>query len=641
MAPPMNRLYFDDFELDLQSQELRKNGRPVRLPLQAFRLLEFLASHPGELISREQIQRYIWGEDTFVDFEHGTNKSIRQIRGALEDDADSPKFIETLPRRGYRFICQTRLVAGTDESESAPHSQDSLIDPPDRELEARETERGTLTRRFKYLVWGTAALTVALTISLVYLGLGQSMASSMHGPIRSIAVLPLTNLSGDPSQEYFADGITEELTTYLAKVAPLRVISHTSVLQYKGTRESLGAIGRELGIDAVVEGGVLRSGDRVRITAQLVRVAADEHVWAETYEREAKDILALQDELTRDISAEIKIKLAGLDNHLPIRQIPLEAHDDYLKARYEWNTRTPASLRRALDFFQQAIAKDPDYAAAYAGLANSYEIMGVAGYDWLPISDAMSKAKAAAMKAIHIDDSLSEAHTALAFVAHTYDWDWQASEKEFQRALALNPSDATAHQWYSEYLCNLGRWTESIAEAKAAASLDPNSLIIKENLARPYYYSRQYDKAIEYSEETLALDPSFAISHLRLGRAYAAKGMYAEASSEFQRFSDLVGGSTLATASLANVSARSGDQQRALRLAAELRKVAANKQVPAYQFAIVYAGLGEANEAIKWLEEAFKERNDFLLVIENESIFDGLRSDRRFQEIERRIGLQP
>lgn len=638
----MNRLYFDDFELDPQSQELRKNGRRVRLPMQALRLLEFLASHPGELITRDQIQRHLWSEDTFVDFEHGINKSIRQIRGALEDDAGSPRFIETLPRRGYRFIRQSRFASGPAGTDIAGTTGGfRLSNPPKSPEEDQDTRLAGLARRSKYLIWGVSALAVVLVISLVYQGFGRSLASSMRGPIRSIAVLPLNNLSGDPSQDYFADGVTEEITTYLAQVAPLRVISHTSVVQYKGTRKSLAAIGRELGVDAVVEGGVLRSGDRVRITAQLIRAAADEHLWAESYEREAKDILGLQEDLARDISAEIKIKLAALDHRVRIRQIPLEAHDDYLKGRYEWNTRSPASLRRSVEFFQQAVLKDPDYAAAYAGLANSYEIMGVAGYDGLPISEAMSKAKAAASKAIHIDDTLSEAHSALAFVEHTYDWDWQATEREFKRALALNPSNATAHQWYSEYLCNQSRWSESIAEAEAALAIDPNSLIIKENLARPYYYSRQFDKAIEYSRETQALDPSFAISHLRLGRAYAAKGMYAEASSEFRRFSDLVGGSTLATASLANISARAGDKKSALHLAAELRKMAAMQPVPAYQFAIVYAGLGNTEEAINWLEEAYRERNDFLLVVKNESIFDGLRNDQRFQDIERRIGLAP
>jgi Tfp pilus assembly protein PilF len=294
-----------------------------------------------------------------------------------------------------------------------------------------------------------------------------------------------------------------------------------------------------------------------------------------------------------------------------------------------------------VELFNKVIEQDPSYARAYAGLADTYAILGAAGYDLLPVSEAMEKARGAALKAIEIDDTLSEAHSSLAFVTYSHDWNWHESEKEFQRALVLNPSNATAHQWYSEYLCDLSRWPQAIAEAEAAARLDPNSLIISENLARPYYYSRQLDKAIDYSKKTLALDPTFAISHLRLGRALAAKGSYKEAAAEFQRFSDLAGGSTLAIASLANVHARAGERAMALKLASELRALAAHKHVPAYQFAIVYLGMGDADESINWLEAAFQERDDFLLILKTEPLFDGLRADRRFQDLERRIGFEP
>ncbi|HEX4593403.1 MAG TPA: winged helix-turn-helix domain-containing protein [Bryobacteraceae bacterium] len=613
------KLYFGPFVLDLHSQELHRDGQRVRLPPQAFRVLELLASHAGQLVSREQIQKQVWNGDTFVDFEHGINKSIRQIRDALGDDADAPKFIETLPRRGYRFVAELTEIAKAEPVEARPAALE----------------------RWGVRPWMVAAILVLAT-AIVLLAVNRFKGSSKPGPIRSLAVLPLANLSGDPSQDFFADGVTEELTTDIAKTAALRVISHTSVLRYKDAKKSLPEIAGELHVDAVVEGAVLRSGDRVRITAQLIRAQNDAHLWAETYERDLKDILALQDEVARDMAGEIKIKLAAIGGLArPARAVNPEAHDEYLKGRYEWNKRNPASLARALEFFQRAVEKDAADPAAYAGLADTYAILGVAGYDWLPISEAMAKAKAAALKAIEIDDTLSEAHSSLAFVTYSYDWNWHEGEKEFKRALALNPSNAVAHQWYSEYLCDLGRWPEGIAEAETAVALDPNSLIIQENLARPYYYSRQLDRAIEYSKKTLDLDPNFAVSHLRLGRAYAGKGMFAEAAAEFQRFADLVGGSTLATASLANIRARAGDRKTALRLAAELKAAAAGKPVPAYQFAIVYAGLGDVDQAIKWLEGAYRERNDFLLVMKNEPLFDNLRADARFQDIERRIGLEP
>jgi TolB-like protein/DNA-binding winged helix-turn-helix (wHTH) protein/Tfp pilus assembly protein PilF len=627
----LKRLCFGLFELDLQNRELLKNGQPVRLPPQAFRVLELLASHPGQLVTREEIQKQVWSGDTFVDFEHSINKAIRQIRYALRDDADAPKFIETLPRRGYRFIAE--LTAPANAPEAVPPVQPSGVGVTDR-------DKG---RRGKPLAWGAALLVAVAALLMTFTGgwLSRFKGNAEPPPIRSLAVLPLENLSGDPSQDYFADGITEELTTDLAKITVLRVISHTSVMRYKDRKKSLPEIAAELRVDAVVEGAVLRSGERVRIEAQLIRASADEHMWAETYERDIGDILALEDEVAGDIAGKIRIKLAALDPNrvAGARSVRPEAYDQYLKGRYEWNKRNPASLTRALELFQQAVAKDPTYAAGYAGLADTYAILGASGYDLLPTSEAMEKAKAAALKAIEIDDTLSEAHSSLAFVTYSYDWNWHEGEKEFKKALALNPSNATAHQWYSEYFCALGRWQQSIAEAEVAVGLDPNSLIIHENLARPYYYSHQFDKAIEYSKKTLEMDSRFAVSHLRLGRAFAAKGMYREAADEFQQFSDLTGGSTLATASLANVRARAGDRKTALRLASELNALTAQKHVPAYQFAIVNAGTGSADEAIKRLEDAYRERADFLLYLKNEPLFDGLRADNRFQDIERRIGL--
>ena len=620
-SPHTDGIRFGAFEIDLRSRELRKSGIRVKLQDLPFRLLVFLAERPGELVTREALGAALWPAGTFVDFEHGLGTAINKVREALGDSAANPRFIETIPRRGYRFLATVESVGAA--------------------LAAPIKQRPRLG-------WGGILVVgLALAIAVFAIGwagrLGKSGGTASFGPIRSLAVLPLENLSGDASQDYFADGITEELTTDLAKIGALRVISHTSVERFKHAGKSLPDIARLLHVDAVVEGAVLRSGNQVRITAQLVRAPAYEHLWAQTYDRDLGDVLAFEDEVAREIAGEIRIQLSALERSrlATARKVIPEVHDAYLKGRDEWSKRNPASLVKALESFKAAIGKDSTYAPGYAGLADTYAILGAAGYDVMPESEAMEEARAAALKAIELDDTLSDAHASLGFVAYSYDWNWAEAEKEFKRSLDLNPSNATAHQWYSEFLADLSRWQPAIAESERAAAVDPMSPIIHENLARPYYYSRRLERAIAYSKQTLEGDPDFSISHLRLGRAYAAEGRYTEAAAEFQRYFTLSGGSTLALASLANVRARAGERQEALRLAAQLRSEATRKNVPAYQFALIYAGLDDSGEAIRWLEKAYQERSDFLVCLKVEPLFDGLRADPRFQAIERRIGLEP
>lgn len=634
--PTGEKLRFAAFELDLEAHELFRNGRPAKLAPQALRLLELLASHPGRLVSREEIRKEIWSDTTFVDFEQGINKSVRQIRDALSDDADKPRFVETLPRRGYRFIAnvehpENHLAGGPG---AAPPIATPVSSPP----EFPAALKRILSNRRIAALLGVLALIVAFQLGV---RLERGRISRSQPAIQSIAVLPFENLSVDSSEDYFAAGFTEELTTDLANIGAVRVTSHTSAIQFQGGRKSLSQIAGELKVDGIVEGAVQRSAGRARITVQLIRVAADEHVWAATYDREGNDVLGVEEDVARAIAGAIRLKLTSAQqNRLTIsRATNPVAWDLYLKGRYAWNERQPASLEHALEFFQRAVAMDPTFARAYAGLADTYAILGAAGYDALPISDAMGKARAAATKALELDENLSDAHASLAFVSAVYEWNWDVAEREFQAALVLNPNNATAHQWYSQHLCVRGRWDQAIAEAKEAQLLDPLSPIVQENLARPYYYSHRFDDAIELSKKTLASHPDFSISHLRLGRAYAAKGMYAEAATEFQRFFDLTGGSTLAIASLANVRVRSGDRTGAERLLASLHATADAKPVPAYQFAIVYSGMGDVDQAMMWIEKAYEERSDFLLYMRNETIFDPLRSDPRFIELVLRIGI--
>jgi len=504
------KLRFAAFELDLQAHELLRNGRTVKVAPQALRLLEFLAANPGRLVTREEIRQEIWSDTTFVDFEQGINKSIRQIRDALNDHADRPRFIETLPRRGYRFI------ANVEYPEAEP--VEAHMDEPNRAAlpsftaetaELAEFRPPILTRR--WVLFGVAALVLIVAAFQLGLRLERSPRASPSQPvIQSLVVLPFANLSTDSSQDYFAAGITEELTTNLANTGAVRVISHTSATRIQSGGKSLSQIARELKVDGVVEGAVQRSADRVRITVQLIRTATDEHIWATTYDREAKDLLGVEDDVARAIASAIQLRLTTTQSRSMIsRTVNPAAWDAYLRGRYAWNERQIASLMQALDYFKRAISIDPGFTRGYAGLADTYAILGAAGYDSIPGSEAMENARAAATKALELDSDLSDAHASLAFVSAIFDWNWDVAEREFQAALVLNPNNATAHEWHSQHLCVLGKWDQAISEAKLAQSLDPLSPIVQENLARPYYYSHRYDEAAILSKNTLALHPDF------------------------------------------------------------------------------------------------------------------------------------
>jgi TolB-like protein/DNA-binding winged helix-turn-helix (wHTH) protein/Tfp pilus assembly protein PilF len=649
------RLRFAAFELDLQSHELLRNGRSVKVAPQALRLLEFLAAHPGRLVTREEIRQEIWSETTFVDFEQGINKSIRQIRDALNDDAERPRFIETLPRRGYRFIAnvespESDSVAVTAVNSTLVISSSSPVEPAsvsDDIAVVQTSGADQPSRRFGgtlgWPAW-TAIVLVGVILGRVFVMpyVRSRLSTANDAPaIQSVAVLPLENLSGDPNQEYFADGMTDELITKLAQIHSVRVISRNSVMPYKRKQKSTVQIGHELQVDAIVEGTVMRSGNQVRITTQLIDTHSDRHLWAETYEHSLNDVLVLQDEVASAIANQIKVKLDPVDaSRLANAQtIDNEAYDSYLKGRYFWSRRDPDGLTRALHYFQQAVEKDPNYAPALTGLADTYSLLGAAGFDILPASEAMEKARAAAKKALSLDDGLAEAHASLGFVLYSYDWDWVHAEQEFKRAIALQPSYATAHQWYSQYLSDLGHRNEALMEAQTALRLDPLSLIVNENVARIHYFARDFERAVEGSRKTLEMDPTFSIAHLRLGRAYAAKSMYREAVHEFEEFARLSGDSALATASIGNALARSGNRSGAIHSLTELQTISKQSRVPSICFALIYVGLGDKNQAIAWLEKSYQERSDFLRVSKVDPLFDSLRDDARFQDLLRRIGF--
>ena len=639
---PNSVVRFGTFEVSLQSGEVRKSGLKIRVQQQPLKLLEILLERPGEVITREELRSRVWPNESFGDFDQALNISIGKLRSALGDSAENPRFIETLPKRGYRFIADVSVVGADVRSRKPePVAGDPVAQEPKTEPGNR-IQVGGLAAVPKYGLWATrrviVALALVLGLTILSLWLFRPRVPAPTG-IRSLAVLPLDNLSGDASQNYFADGMTDELITDLAQISALRVISRTSVMAYKGARKPLPQIARELNVDAVVEGTVLRSGDRVRITAQLIEASTDKHVWSQSYEGELRDTLAVQNRVASAIADQIRINLtpqeqAALKN---AKVVNPEAYESYLKGRYFWNKRTADGLKVALAYFKQAIEEDPKYAQAYSGLADTYALLGDWQYAVMTPKEAFPKAKVAAIKALELDSSLGEAHNSLAFVLDGFDWDFDSAGKEFQRAIELNPGYATAHHWYAWHLSLLGRFDEAIVEMKKAENLDPLSLIINADLAELLDLAHSYDESIRQSRKTIEMDPNFGLAHNQLAQAYLQKHMYDEAVGEFQEAVKLSGDSPTCIANLARAYVASGMRSEAINLLGDLKKRSNPGYSNASEIAMIYASLGDRDQAMNWLEKGYEERfNPGVLLRPG---FDPLRSDPRFQNLVHRIGL--
>jgi TolB-like protein/DNA-binding winged helix-turn-helix (wHTH) protein/Flp pilus assembly protein TadD len=642
---PSSVVRFGTYEVFLQSGEVRKAGLKVRVQQQPMKLLEILLERPGEVVTREELRSRVWTDESFGDFDQAVNIAIGKLRSALGDSAENPRFIETLPKRGYRFIADVSVV----DADPRPKTLESAdVDLPESQRKtdlAHEVQAAGLAvapngRLRLTLTRGVIALlAVALSLSILAVWLFRSRKPAPSG-IRSLAVLPLDNLSADASQNYFADGMTDELITDLAKISALRVISRTSVMVYKGARKPLPQIASELNVDAVVEGTVLRSGDRVRITAQLIEASTDRHLWSESYEGDLRDTLALQNRVARAIADEIRINLtpqeqAALKN---VKVVNPQAYESYLKGRYFWNKRTAEGLKVARAYFNQAIEEDPKYAQAYSGLADTYALLGDWQYAVMTPKEAFPKAKAAATRALELDSALGEAHNSLAFVLDGFDWDFDAAGKEFRRAIELNPGYATAHHWYAWHLSLLGRYDEAVAEMRKAEDLDPLSLIINADLAELLVLAHSYDESIQQSRRTIEMDANFALAHNQLAQAYVQKHMYDEAVVELQKAVHLSGGSPTCLANLARAYAASGKNSEAVKLLSELKERANSSYSNAPEIATIYASLGDTDQAMNWLEKGYEERfNPGVLLRPG---FDPLRSDSRFQDLVRRIGLR-
>ena len=559
--PVQTTIRFGAFEVDLRAGELRKHGVKVKLQEQPLQVLQILLENPGEMVTREALQQRIWPSDTFVDFDHGLYNAIRRLREALEDSAETPHYVETLARRGYRFI--------------------GRLDPAQ---------------------------------------------TSIPSPIRSLAVLPLENLSRDPEQEYFAEGLTEALITTLAKIGELRVVSRTSIMLYKGVRKPLREIARELEVDAIVEGTVLRAGDRVRITAQLIDTAKETHLWAESYERDLCDVLALQSEVARAIAREVRVKLTPQEQaHIAqVRRVDPEAYEAYLKGRYHWNRRP--GIRKSIEYFEQAIAKDPTYAAAYAGLADCLSALTAWGH--VP---GCVKAKELAEKALELDHSSGEAHTSLAFAA-MYDYDFLTAQGEFERSIELNPRYGTAHHLFGFYLGLMGRYEESYTELQRAIRLDPLSSLANALLGYIYLYARRYDQAIEQFVKTLELDPDSAFAQCGLGWAYRCKSLHEPAIAALRKSIELWRGPS-PLSWFGEAYAAAGRRDEAHKILEQLFELSKQRYVTPYGVARIYAALDKKEEALHWLETAYRQRAEWMVLLKVDPCLDDLRPDPRFKEL--------
>jgi TolB-like protein/DNA-binding winged helix-turn-helix (wHTH) protein/Flp pilus assembly protein TadD len=635
---------FGVFEVDLRAGEIRKKGIRIRLQGQPYLLLITLLKQHGEVVTREELRSLLWPQDTFVDFDHSLGTAVNKLRDVLRDSAANPRFIETLPRRGYRFIAPVVIVGETEGtpvvSETPPAKQEpatgDLLEAGNHDQIDPVGATAVGVRPRWPLYWKMYSFALLLLSAGLAVFLLRSRPSM---PIRSLAVLPLENLSGDASQDYFSDGMTDELITELGQISDLRVISRTSAMTYKGTHRTLPQIAQELNVDAVVEGAVLRSGNQVRITAQLIMAVADKQLWAKSYEGDLRDTLTFQSQVARAIAEEIRIELtpheqAVLNN---VNRVNPEAYEAYLKGRYFWNKRTADGLSKAIDYFNQAIERKPDYAQAFAGLADSYALAGDWKYGLLAPREAYPKAKAAATKAIALDGTLGEAHISLAFCLDNFDWDWESAGREFTRGIKLNPDYAIGYEWHGWHLAALGRHVEAVAEVEKAASLDPLSPSIGADLAEELLVAHRFDEAIKQSRKTMILDSFFAPAHYVLGQAFVQKHSYKEATAELQRAIELSPGSTAFKANLAYAYAVSGMRDEAAKILNDLKNRSPQAFSNAPEIAMVYVGLDEKDQAMAWLEKAYAER--FSPWVLMRPCFNPMRSDPRFQDLLRRIGL--
>ena len=630
---------FDEFRLDAQSRVLRRSGTAVPLTPKAFDVLLLLIQSAGRIVTKDELMKAVW-PDSFVE-ESNLTQTIFMVRKALDETADR-RYILTVQGQGYRF-----LVPVTEADRNMPEIEVPAAVP--YAVGVHETQldsRGRDARYWRAAVISSVAALVLISAYAIWPWRSRPGLDKQTGRIR-LAVLPFENFTGDAGQEYFSDGLTEEMISQLGNLDTehLGVIARTSVMHYKHSQESIPQIGKDLGVQYVIEGSVRRDSERARITVQLIQVKDQSHLWAREYDRDLGHLLELQSEIAREVANEIEFSLSGrrpiggarLATTSPPGANSYEAYDLYLEGRYFWNKRTPEGFRQAADYFQQAIDKDPKYGRAYAGLADTFALMST----WYvgPQNELMPKARTAALRALELDESLAEAHASLALIKENYDYDWPGAEKEFRLAIQLDPQYATAHQWYAEFLSWQGRFQEAFAESEQARQLDPLSLIIASDYASILYDSRQYDSAIKQCRSVLELDPNF--EHVRdvMIPSYLQLGRYDEAIAEINR-GTAYGEGPWALWRKALVYGRSGHAEEARRVLAKLEHISSARADRTVTLLIAYSGTGQKERVIELLQQAYSEHSNAVVQIKVDPMYDPFRSDPRFQDLMRRVGLQ-
>lgn len=628
----------EDFELDLSPRRLRRGSHVVKLERIPLEILVLLLERRGDLVTRDEIIARVWGNDVFLDTDNSIRGAIRKIRTALRDDPETPRYVQTITGRGYRFIAPVSVPETRDErrpADAAPLStEQSLARDP------APTRRGLSSIAPKWLLLGLALAAVFALSILAYRTWRSSRAATPVPSKMVLAVLPFENLSRDPDEDFFTEGLAEDILNQIGKLNPdrLTVISRLSVAKYKDSKLSASEIGKELKADYLVQGSVQRGSNRVRVRIELIHAQDQTDIWTESYDRELKDVLAVQDSIVRSIAGEIHIALSeGERQHLDnARQLDPAVYEAYLKGRYYWNKRTVAGMQKAEQYFQQAIEHDPTYAAAYSGLADCNS--GMAWHGYKSPAEALPKSYAAARKALEIEPNSAEAHASLG-LAMSHRWDWSGAESEFKRALQLNPQYANAHHWYADYLSMQRRHEEAIAESRRALDLDPLNLMINTWAGLRYYLARDYPRAVEQSRAAVDLDPNFAAAHLQLAESDLQSGLHDDAIAEATKSSDLSGGSPLYTAQIAVALAAAGRSNEALNIAHQLEAMTKTRYVSPYGVAQIYGALKRKEDTFMWLQRAYDDHAVWMGYLAVDPLFGPYRLDPRFADLLRRLNL--
>jgi TolB-like protein/DNA-binding winged helix-turn-helix (wHTH) protein/Flp pilus assembly protein TadD len=666
---------FEEFDLDIERYELRRSGHAVKLERIPMELLILLLQSQGRLVRREVINRQLWGE-TFQDTEHSVNTAVNKLRYILRDDPRDPRFIQTVVGQGYRFIgkvavdpvaatpsvaVQSPVVQEKEEHDAAlPAAHNGLASREQPNLAEADKPLGSSpaalptenielekpapaqSRRWALLI-GLLSLAALLTVvavsHLFHDWRTVRRPEIMAGGFYSIAVLPFVNLAENSDQDYIVDGMTDQLITDLASSTPLRVISRSSVMHYKGMQVPMREIAQALNVDAVLEGSFLHNGKEVRITANLIDARNDRHLWAQVYEESGNDLLSMQEPVTHDIVREVALALGSDVSTSKLRPVNVKARDAYLRGRFLWNKRTLDSMEKSIAYYQEAIKADPGYAEAYAAMGDAYVLLSSYGGDGPAL--ALGKAEEAAQQALRLGGGLAEAHTVLGAVRTDRDWNWRGAEAEYRRAIELNPSYPTARHWYSLHLSRQGRMQEAEAEIQRARALDPLSQIISTDAAETAYWARKPGEARVRIEEVLAINPDFAEAHLVNGKIYEEQGHYEQALREFKRALTLFGGGPNVVALQAHALALAGASQPAMDIARQLEDTSNHSYVSGVDIGAIYCGLREPDAAMRWLNRAYVNRDKGVDILGIDPLFDGCRSDPRFQSLLVKLKLQP